>query len=336
MSGCPTRMSKHIAGAEGLTDPDASRIFALALPSVDGAPLVKMPRRLYAYVWSVSSVQQVRLCLLTLMVFPLSLVPIELQRRIVNDAISNGATELLLILGGIYLAALLAHGAIKYVLNVYQNRVSEGVIRRLRNRFVDTPVEGEAAGTRQAIITAEVEKLGGFVGESMSFPLLQGGMVISVVTYMLVVDPLVAIVALGFFVPSLIIVPILQQRINRLSRQRTTKVRHLSDRVGDKATSTDQAHDLIDGIYHLRVRIFLLKYFMNFANNLLGHLGPLSILMIGGWLVIQGQSELGTIVAFISGYERLMGPARDILGFYRRMSAMRIQYGMIRDAGTGN
>lgn len=306
----------------------------MALPSVDGKPLVKMPRRLYGYVWKVSSAQQVRLCLLTLLVFPLSLTPIELQRRIVNDAISNGATELLFILGGIYLVALLAHGAIKYVLNVYQNRVSEGVIRRLRNRFIDTPVEGEEAGTRQAIITAEVELLGGFVGESVSFPLLQGGMVISVITYMLIVDPLVAIVALAFFIPSLIIVPILQQRINRLSKRRTTKVRDLSDKVGEDGADADAAHDLIDGIYHLRVRIFLLKHFMKFANNLLGHLGPLSILMIGGWLVIQGQSELGTIVAFISGYERLMGPARDILGFYRRMSAMRIQYRLIRDAGT--
>jgi ABC-type multidrug transport system fused ATPase/permease subunit len=199
-----------------LSDPELNRIYRSALPGIDGQPLSKMPRNLYGYVWAVGAGQQIRLCLLTLVVFPLSLVPIELQRRIVDDAIANGATRLLFLLGGIYLAALLTHGALKYVLNVYQNKVSEGVIRRLRNRFVDDPASGEEPGTRQAIVTAEAERLGGFVGESLSFPLLQGGMVASVIIYMLIVDPLVAVVAIGFFIPALIIVPLMQQRINRL------------------------------------------------------------------------------------------------------------------------
>lgn len=319
-----------------MSDQDLNRIYRSALPAIDGQPLSRMPRNLYGYVWAVGAGQQVRLCLLTLVVFPLSLIPIELQRRIVDDAITNGATRLLLLLGGIYLAALLAHGALKYVLNVYQNKVSEGVIRRLRNRFIDDAVPEGEVGTRQAIITAEAERLGGFVGESLSFPLLQGGMVMSVIAYMLIVDPLIAIVAIGFFVPSLVIVPLLQQRINRLSEKRTTRLRELSDGIGSNDGDKAKPHDLIDGIYRLRIRIFLLKHFLKFVNNLLGHLGPLAILMVGGWLVIQGQSEIGTIVAFISGYERLTGPARDILGFYRRMSAMRIQYRLIRDAGSSD
>jgi len=73
---------------------------------------------------------------------------------------------------------------------------------------------------------------------------------------------------------------------------------------------------------------------MKFLNNLIGHLGPLSILMVGGWLVIQGETEIGTIVAFISGYERMINPARDLLNFYRRLSAMRVQYRLVRDAAS--
>jgi ABC-type bacteriocin/lantibiotic exporter with double-glycine peptidase domain len=65
-------------------------------------------------------------------------------------------------------------------------------------------------------------------------------------------------------------------------------------------------------------------------NNALGHLGPLSVLVVGGWLVIRGETQVGTIVAFVSGYEKLMNPARDLLNLYRQYSQMRVQYRLIR------
>ena len=88
-------------------------------------------------------------------------------------------------------------------------------------------------------------------------------------------------------------------------------------------------------MYGLKIKIALLKYGLKFANNLLGHLGPLSVLVVGGWLVIEGQTALGTIVAFISGYDKMSAPARDLLNFYRRLSMMKVQYRMVRDAANG-
>src|SRR5262249_41830507 len=46
-----------------------------------------MPKSLYGFIWQESGRQQVWLCLLTLLVVPLSTVPLELQRRIINDAL---------------------------------------------------------------------------------------------------------------------------------------------------------------------------------------------------------------------------------------------------------
>ena len=82
-----------------------------------------------------------------------------------------------------------------------------------------------------------------------------------------------------------------------------------------------------------------MKYAAKAVTNLINHLGPLSVLLLGGWLVIQGEAQVGTIVAFMSGYERMTNPARDLLNFYRRLSLMRVQYRLVRDtagsAGAG-
>lgn len=76
-----------------------------------------------------------------------------------------------------------------------------------------------------------------------------------------------------------------------------------------------------------------IKHAAKAINNLINHLGPLSVLVAGGWFVIQGQTQVGTIVAFMSGYERMSGPARELLNFYRRLAMMRVQYRLVHDAG---
>ncbi|MDN3722515.1 hypothetical protein QW131_32930 [Roseibium salinum] len=119
-----------------------------------------MPKSLYAYVGKVSARQQLRLCLLTVLVFPLTLVPLELQRRIVNGAIEGQNMDLLVRLGALYLAVVTVQGILKFVRNFYLDRVAEGVTRLLRKRiahsdgFNSDPDEG----TRQAIMSAEAEK----------------------------------------------------------------------------------------------------------------------------------------------------------------------------------
>jgi hypothetical protein len=46
----------------------------------------------------------------------------------------------------------------------------------------------EAEGIQASMIVAEVESIGGFVGGSVSEPLLQGGILLSVLAYMIHVD----------------------------------------------------------------------------------------------------------------------------------------------------
>ena len=325
-----------------------SDLLCKLLPSVEGRPLPRMPEGLYPYVKAVSWPQQIPLCLLTFLVFPLTLVPIELQRRMINEAIGGMNLDLLLWLGGLYFAAALGQGVLKYLRNVYLERVEQGVSRRLRRRIAANRAFGAemAEGTKQSMIAAEAENVGGFVAESLAFPLLQAGIVFSIAGYMLVVDPAVAAVALGFFVPSVILVAIVQPRLNRLTGKKTKSQRRLGEAVLDGDHTADAAADdkdaesetvdrLIERLYGLKIRIAGLKYGVKFVNNLLGHLGPLSVLVVGGYLVIQGETTLGTIVAFISGYDKMSNPARELLNFYRRLSMMKVQYGLVRAAANG-
>ena len=317
-------------------------LYDATMPPVRDRPLKTMPKSLFAYVLRVSGKQQVRLCLLTVLIFPLTLVPLELQRRIVDDAVAGADFDVLMWLGGLYFAVVLVQASLKYLRNIYLNRVAEGVSRILRLRIAHPESFGTNPdeGTKQAIISSEAENVGGFVAESISFPLLQVGIVVSVASYMLIVQPIIAVIAIGFLVPSVFVVTLTQPILNRLSKRKITVARELGECVvnnGDeKADEQTDPDGLIERIYQLRLRFANIKHAAKELNNLIGHMGPLSILMVGGWLVIQGQGEVGTIVAFISGYERMTGPARELLNYYRRLSMMHVQYRLVQEAGQAS
>lgn len=314
------------------------RLHRWALPSVGDWPGGPMSPSLYGYVLKVSREQQIRLGLLTLLVFPLSLMPLELQRRIVNYAVAHSAVEQLLALGGLYLAVLLLQSGLKFLRDAYIHRIAEGVTRLLRRKIIRRePLDGGIdEGTKQAILSAESEKVGGFVAESISLPMLQAGTVLSIAAYMLIIEPLVGLVAIVFLAPSVIAVGLAQPVLNRLSRSKITVVRTLSgsvlrDRRNDAAKAAD-SDALVEQIYDLRLRFVNLKVATKSFNQLVTGLGLLSILLVGGWLAIQDRTEIGIIVAFMSGYERMTSPVRDLLNFYRRLSTMRVQYGLVADA----
>jgi ABC-type bacteriocin/lantibiotic exporter with double-glycine peptidase domain len=153
---------------------------------------------------------------------------------------------------------------------------------------------------------------------------------------MLVIEPLIAVVAIAFLVPSVVVVGLAQPILNGLSRSKITLVRSLGESVlrdGRSEPAQDAEPDaLVDRIYGLRLRFANLKNATKVLNQLITGLGLLSILLVGGWLAIEGRTEIGIIVAFMSGYERMTNPVRDLLNFYRRLSMMRVQYRLVADA----
>lgn len=301
-----------------------------------------MVKDLYRYIWKISARDQVLLSLLAVTLFLLELVPLELQRRIVNGAVEARGWELVGTLCLVYVAVVIVHGGLKLVMNVYRGSVSEAANKRLRTRMnpAATPNSAEAAvpggeGVKISMIVSEVESVGGFVGSSFSEPLLNGGMLLSIFGYMLFTQPWMALVAFLIFCPQMLFIPLLQGAINRRTKRRIETMRALSVDIVDEAADRAgvRTHQTflrrIADVYRLNMQIFVRKYGMNFLMNLLHQVGVIGILAVGGWLVLQGKTEVGTIVAFISGLSRMNDPWNDLVDFFRNLTNTGLKFRMI-------
>src|SRR5262249_25389695 len=158
---------------------------------------------------------------------------------------------------------------------------------------------------------------------------------LSVVCYMIFTQPVMAMVALLLFCPQFLFIPYLQEAINRRTERRIETLRALSADIVDEATDpmgagkeTTYRHRVRD-VYALNMEIFRRKFSMNFLMNLLHHLGVIGILAVGGWLLIQGKTEAGTVVAFISGLNRIIDPWGDLVNYFRDVTNAAVKYRLI-------
>jgi hypothetical protein len=71
----------------------------------------EMPRNIFRYVLKTSGWHQLFLLLLTVGVFLLEVVPLELQRRIVNDLVKHRDYWLVIVLCAVYAGVVLVQGA---------------------------------------------------------------------------------------------------------------------------------------------------------------------------------------------------------------------------------
>jgi ABC-type multidrug transport system fused ATPase/permease subunit len=298
-----------------------------------------MVRDLYRYIWQTSARDQVLLSVLSTCVFLLELAPLELQRRIVNSAVDHKPYRLIVILCLVYLGVSLLHGGIKLVTNVYRGSVGEATNRHLRMQLAPTEESiaagGGDAGVRISIIVSEAEAVGGFAGGSFSEPVLNAGILLSVFGYMLYVQPWMALVAFLMFCPQLLFIPALQEAINRRTQRRIETLRAVSVAIVREAAERETAprrhayRRRIGYVYLLNVQIFIRKFGINFLMNLLYSLGVIGILAVGGWLVLNGRTEVGTIVAFISGLNRMNSPWRDLMNWFRDLTNAGTKYRLI-------
>jgi ABC-type bacteriocin/lantibiotic exporter with double-glycine peptidase domain len=282
---------------------------------------------LFAFAWRQSRRHQPWLCLLAALIFPLTMVPLELQRRIVDGAIGNQNLDLLLWLGGLYLMVALLQAGLKYLLRLYGGMVSERTVLDLRRAVRSRGASGDE-GETVSIIASEVERVGGFVGEAFSEPILQGGILVAVLGYMLVVEPTMALVGLAFFVPQILIAPLIQRFVNRRARRKVKLVRELGDQIVEGAAD-ERYTGTSRQVYAVRISYYRLKFAIKLMNNLMNHLAPLTVLMVGGYLAIEGETTVGTIVAFISGFERMAEPSRELLAYYHLAAETQVQHRLI-------
>ncbi|MFB9951153.1 ABC transporter transmembrane domain-containing protein [Rhizobium puerariae] len=297
-----------------------------------------MPNSLYRFVWRVSGLHQVAIAALSILLFLLGTVPLELQRRIINSATDQAPLRSIALLVALYLSCVLMEGLVKLALNIYRNWIGERSVRWLR-RAIFTADAGDAEvvdmareGVELSIVIAEAEPIGDFVGTAISEPLLQAGILVSVTGYLIYLQPLMALVVVLVFCPQLGFVPLMQSAINRRVGEKIGITREISTGIVNRGGAHDpdgRQRSRIERIFTLNMGIYKIKFSMNFFMNFLTQLGYAGIFALGGYFVITGRTEIGTIAAFVAGLGKINDPWGDLVDWYRAVKVTQVKYAMV-------
>jgi ABC-type multidrug transport system fused ATPase/permease subunit len=296
----------------------------------------RLPRHIFRFVFATSLRHQVSLALLGAAIFLLELGPLEMQRRIVDILANHPAFGPVAILCLAYAAIVAVQGGTKLGFNLYRSWLGEHGTRELRKRLGAMKEPDHAAGGVQlSMMLSEVEDVGGFVSEGISEPLLSAGILLSVLAYMLHLQPVLTIVMLVIWSPNQIYVPLLQLAINQRAALRVATLRAVSaDMLSDGGTAgsggaIDTAR--IDQVFELNMGIFRRKFTMNFLMNLFHRLEMVGVLMLGGWYVVHGEMQIGGLVAFVSAIGRLNDPWGDLVAYFASLTSAQAKYRLFAD-----
>lgn len=305
-------------------------------------------RELYAYVWRSSASQQIVLIIVAIIAAVLAAAPLELQRHIINTLAGHEKFERLGWLCGGYLITALAIGGLKYIVNIKSAGLGEAMIRSLREEVLRssspsinlnaTPdTRKSKSGALVTTISSQAETVGKFVGDCISTPIVQAGTLLSVLSYMLYTEPRLGVVVLFIAVPQLFLVPMIQRRLNVYVRERAHTLVRAGDLMVDPALQrgtsagslSSEISKAFETIYFARLHTFKLKFGLKFLISALQSMAVFVLLFAGGIMVLNGKTEIGIVVAFISGLDRVLEPWREMIAFVRSTSAAKIQFDLI-------
>jgi putative ABC transport system ATP-binding protein len=313
---------------------------------------------IYAYILHYSLREQIYLVIVTLISFPFLYYSLDLPKLIVNRAISGKdlpahflGWELqqipyLIVLCAIFLILVLINGWFKLHLNVKKGQIGERMLRRLRYqlyervlRFPLDHFDRTATGQVIAMMTGELEPVGGFIGDAFALPISQGGTLLTIFAFMFIQDPILGGAAVMFYPLQGYLIPKMQRIVRRLGRERVRKMRVLSDRIGETIAArgeirandgaTYQLADIsqrLGEVYDIRFEMYNRKFFVKFLNNMIGNITPFLFFLIGGYFVINGQLSFGALVAVLAAYKDLSAPWKELLDFYQNQQDVAIKY----------
>ncbi len=310
-------------------------------------PITKRP----LYYWILSRYRGLQLFLLAIILISVffRVVPLELQKRIVNEAISKRDEHLLLWYCGLYIGAVVLAGLSKYLINMLQVIIGQKILIGLRKglflHVLHLPLQryrGLRPGSAISAITGELNAIGAFLGQALAVPLTSILTYIVVFSYMYSLSHMLTLITIAVYPFELIAIPFLQKKFNTWNQKRITTVREMSDTVNEAINGIVEIQSynryefeknrisrLIAKLYHITITLNLYKFGIKFSGNFFQALGPFLLFLIGGHLAINGQFSLGALVAFLSAHEKLYDPWQELRLFYQEYQNALVVYKQI-------
>lgn len=322
---------------------------------------------LFKYILRHSWRAQIVIVLVTLASLPFYYASLDVPKQIINkvldpshrdhlrppkfigfelDIFSGDRLGLLAFFCVIFLLFVLINGGFKLYINVLKGRLGERMLRRLRYQLYDTILRFPLPHFRKTsegelinMITAEVEPVGGFIGDAFVVPLYQGGLLFTAIFFIFMQDWRMGLASVALYPIQGYVIPKLQRKVRLLGKERVREMRKVSERVGDTVNLAREirAHNTADyeradyaermgRVYTIRFRIYNLKFFVKFLNNFLTQMTPFMFFSIGGYLVIQGQLSVGALVAALAAQKDLLSPWNELLNNYQIQQDSQLKY----------
>ena len=307
-------------------------------------PIVK--RSMLSWIFAGNHKLKLFLILTVLLVVFIRIIPLEMQKRIVNQAINLKAFDLLLIYCGFYLVAVVIAGALKYLISYLQTIIGQRALtamrRELYGHMLSLPL-GFFRKTQPGMVVqsfaSELASAGDFVGLAVTIPLTSVLSLVAFTGYLLWLNPVLAIVSFAIYPLALFVLPGLQRRANAEIKKRVDVSRDFSGKIAEAVSGIHEIH--ANGAHHVESRKFdvlayklekiriawnLYRQGIRVSSNLFTSFSPFIIFLLGGYLTIKGQIELGALVAFLSAQEKLFDPWRELIDFYQSYQDASVSY----------
>ncbi|ACN17176.1 ATPase family protein [Desulforapulum autotrophicum HRM2] len=294
-------------------------------------------RTLGSWVFDGNTLLQVLLVVIILVTVVTRVIPLEMQKRIVNEAIYLKQLKLLGIYCTLYFVSVMTASLLKFFINIIQAVISERATAGMRSALFDhiltMPLgffRGTQPGTVVNSLVNELTLPGNYIGMAVAIPLTNILTLVAFAIYLFRLNPLLAGISFVIYPLMVVVIPLLQGRVNRENRRRINLSRQVSSTIveaisglhevqanGGFALANRNFTRLVNALRTIRVRWSLLKSGVKVVNNFGTSLGPVIIFVLGGYLTIRGELELGALVAFLSAQEKLYDPWKELVEFYQ-------------------
>ncbi|MFZ5571455.1 MAG: ABC transporter ATP-binding protein/permease [Thermodesulfobacteriota bacterium] len=298
--------------------------------------------------WAFASNMRLQLLLLLIIMITVfaRVIPLEMQKRIVNEAIKFRQMELLAIYCGIYLAAVVIATGLKYLINLLQAVIGERALREMRlalfEHILVLPLSffrRTQPGTVVSFLLTELSTAGNFAGMALATPIVNILTLMAFAGYLVWLNPLLGAISLAIYPIVLVLVPLLQKGANRQNKRRVDISRDLSGKIAESVSGIQEIQgngaftvenrkyrDLVVRLQKIRIVWNAFLFGVKSVNNLFSSLGPLVVFVLGGYLTMRGRLELGALVAFLSAQEKLYDPWKELIEFYQVYQDASVRY----------
>lgn len=327
-----------------------------------------MDPRFLSFVWRYSKRDQIIITALSIVSFPLVYYSLELPKTIINQAIGGEnfprvvlgfeleQVPYLLLLCAVFLLLVVTINGIKWLMNVRIGITGERMLRRLRYilfrqslLFRMQRLRSVKPGEVIQATVGEIEPLGGFIGEVVSTPLFQGGLLCVYVSFIFIQDWALGLAAISLYPLQAWFIPKLQAKVIKLNRARALNTRKLADSIGQTISLIPEVHTNDTARWHMaqvsgrlyentviRIELFKRKFTIKFINNFLNNLTPFFFYSIGGYLVIIGDLDFGSLVAVLAAYKDVAAPWKEVLNYVQRWADFNSRYQFVVENFSGD